>query len=110
MATLPLGVGGDHPPGDVNYGGEDTGPERYIEHAFKCHCGSLLTHAHNDVTCELICLLQKDSYLGTCRSGVHSEPKINTGRQHDLPELPVPKAKANTAAFAIDPSEVEPPE
>ena len=30
MATHPLVVGGDHPPDDVNYGGDDTGPERYF--------------------------------------------------------------------------------
>ena len=38
MATHPLVVGGDHPPDDVNYGGEDTGPERYfIDHTYHFH-------------------------------------------------------------------------
>ena len=82
------------------------GAKYSVRHAYKCHCGGLLTHAHNDVTCELICLLQK----ATCRSDVHAEPRINTGRRHDSPELPLPKAKVNPAAFAINPREVESPE
>jgi hypothetical protein len=71
-------------------------------HAFSCHCGGLLTHAHDDVAAELICLMQK----ATCNSDVHAEPRINTGRRRDTPELPLPKAKARTVT-PIGPSEVE---
>lgn len=38
MATHPLVVGGDHPPDDFNFGGEDTGPERYfIDYTYHFH-------------------------------------------------------------------------
>ena len=71
-------------------------------HAFSCHCGGLLTHAHDDVAAETICLMQK----ATCNSDVHAEPRINPGRRRDTPELPLSKARAQTVT-PIGPSEVE---
>lgn len=75
------------------------GKKYSTRYAFKCHSGGLLTHAHNDITCETICLMQK----ATCKSDVSAEPRINTGCRSDSPELPVPKPKINAVVSAIEP-------
>ena len=62
-----------------------------------------MTHAHNDITCETICLMQK----ATCKSDVSAEPRINTGRRSDSPELPVLQPKINAVVSAIEPREEE---
>ena len=92
----------DLPLADLPQHCDGCGKKYSRRHAFSCHCGGLLTHAHDDVAAETICLMQK----ATCNSDVHAEPRINTGRRRDTQELPLSKAKAQTVA-PIGPSEVE---